>query len=128
MDSQLALYLPAPRNTPRRSTVDRARVERDAAIESVADKAGAAWTELAFEFLRRYAVRNALFTPEDVTDAMAIEGQPQPHDLRAWGAVYQRARRAKLIEKSKTETYQRRFGHATVSFKWRSLICEGGAT
>lgn len=128
MDSQLALYLPAQRKTAPRPTVDRARIERDAAIESVADKAGAEWAELALDFLVSYAKNNDLFTPEDVTDAMVKAGAPQPHDLRAWGAVYQRARRLGFIKKSKTETYQRRFGHATTSFKWHSLICrQGGA-
>lgn len=107
-------------------TLDDARLQRDAAIVQVATKAGAQWCNVAYEFLKLYAIRHSSFTPEEVTDALAAEGYAQPHDLRAWGPVYQKARRLGVIERSMTETYQRRFGHATHSFKWRSLIFGGG--
>ena len=109
-----ALRLPAPRNTLPRPTVDRARVERDAANESVADKAGAEWAVLALNFLTAYARHHALFTPEDVTDAMVKAGGPQPGAFPVGGqwnptlAGLQWARRTECINSRHWETVKSR--------------------
>lgn len=71
----------------------------DAAVETVAENAGEAWVQAAYEGLIRYiAHRETPFLAEDVRQALAEE-IGEPHDLRAWGQVMRLAAKRGLIEK-----------------------------
>jgi hypothetical protein len=67
------------------------------AAQAHAERQQPGWTELALAFLQRFPL--AEFIAEDV--AKAARGfLPDPPDSRAWGAVFNTARRRKLIEKT----------------------------
>lgn len=86
--------------------LELARAEGHEAMNACADKADRVnppgWTGLAYAFLVKFAVnkkRSDLWTAEAVTDAFAADlNFIQPHDQRAWGAVFQRAIRKGVIE------------------------------
>lgn len=104
--------------------IDFARGARDDGVRRAADHAEesvSGWGDLALLFLRRYATSHEYFSPEDVTEAADSWGLVKPPDRRAWGGVYLRAQNRGLILRS-DKPYQRRFGHATKSFLWKSLI------
>jgi hypothetical protein len=65
------------------------------------------------EFARR---RTGPFSGEDVTDA-AAEAGIHPGELRAWGAVFQRAARNGVIRQSNV-SFRRRNGHGTRALGW----------
>lgn len=77
-----------------------ARSRAGGAVRAVADKAEAAipgWTAMAVAALREWAAGQAgLFTVEMAREAIA-DRVPQPHDLRAWGAVTLLAIRDRVI-------------------------------
>jgi hypothetical protein len=79
------------------------------------------WQDLASAFLESYARRHPHFFPHELTEAFAKSGNVQPHDERAWGAVYQRAAKAKRIVRSRQSApHPKR--HGVVVFGWDSLI------
>lgn len=107
-------------------SIEFSRASRDAAMRAVAsgaEKKTPGWGDVAFSFLSAYASRHELFSAEDATTAAKARGIVSPTDARAWGPVYMRAARERLIERS-TVTYQRQFGHSSLGLKWRSLICQ----
>jgi len=53
--------------------------------------AGDEWKHQAFTFLLQYARTHEVFCGEDVSDAHIAARQPQPKELRAWGALYRKA-------------------------------------
>ena len=65
------------------------------------------------EFARR---RTGPFSGEDVTDA-AAEAGIHPGELRAWGAVFQRAARNGVIRRS-SMLFKRRYGHGAAAPGW----------
>lgn len=83
-----------------------ARAEGHEAMTACAEKADRVsppgWTGLAYVFLVKFAIarkRSQLWTAEDVTDAFASDlNFVQPHDQRAWGAVFQKALRKGVLE------------------------------
>ncbi len=105
-------------------SIDFARAARDEGVKQAldhADREVEGWSDLALLFLRKYATGHEYFSPEDVTEAAGSWGLIQPPDKRSWGGVYLRAQNLGLILRS-DRSYQRRFGHATKSFLWKSLI------
>jgi len=104
--------------------IDFARAARDDGVQRATDHAEAevaGWSDLALLFLRRYATSHEYFSPENVTEAADSWGLVKPPDRRSWGGVYLRAQNRGFILRS-DKPYQRRFGHATKSFLWKSLI------
>lgn len=105
-------------------SIDFARAQREVAIQRVQDAAerrSPGWTDLALQFLALYAMRHPVFSSEDVLDASIDYGLPQPHDARAWGAVYRAAERRGVIRRSSI-VYLRRRGHCSPALKWESAI------
>jgi hypothetical protein len=99
---------------------------RDAGMQRAAEHAEQThrgWNERAFDFLRDYAMQNAEFISEDVSDASLATGFPQPPTLRAWGSVYRRAIREDVIIQTGSGRSRRR--HATICPRWGSLIYKG---
>jgi hypothetical protein len=97
-----------------------ARQARDVGMQQVAEHAGRPWVDEAYSALRAFAMtRSGLgaWSGEDAVDYCHDTGLREPTDLRAWGAVFTRAQRALVIERSK-ELFQRRRGHATMSPGW----------
>lgn len=65
------------------------------AADRCADKAGDPWKEDAIEAIRHHARRGKSFTAEDVR---ASRPDLAAHDDRAWGSVFQKARRIGYIK------------------------------
>lgn len=61
------------------------------------DHAGEEWKHDAYTFLCAFARQHEVFTGEDVSDAHIALGRPQPPDLRAWGNLYRKAQRERVI-------------------------------
>ena len=75
----------------------QAALDMQTGIDNVEQGAGEEWIAGATEFLRRYAeVATQDFLAEQVVAACPL---PVPHDGRAWGPVFMRARRAGWIQK-----------------------------
>lgn len=94
-----------------------------AALEH-ADKVFDAWSDLAFQFLCNYARANATVFAEDVTTASETWNLPQPPTTRAWGGLYTRAQKAKIIEATEN-TRKRKNGSLAVVY--RSLLFKAAA-
>lgn len=105
---QLALHMP-----PARAEGMRAAVEH----------AGDDWKHEAYTFLCQYARcahPKALFTGEDISDAHIAAGRNQPPDLRAWGSLYQRARRERVL--AVVDNNGRSWRRASPCTRYRSLV------
>lgn len=106
-------------------TMEQVQVERDLGIaraEGAANRQVPGWSELAFRFLRRFAMTAQEFTGEDVTEAFNKTDFTKPKDDRAWGGVYQRAVREGVMEKHPTKTRPRARGHCAPAPVWVSKI------
>lgn len=105
-----------------------ARAARDAGIQQAAENAEDAtpnWNALAYEALRVFAAgkrsSGQAFTSEDVRNSIAASFVPQPPHLRAWGSVFQRAARERLIEKVGVTQSAAAHCHLSYVAKWRAL-------
>ena len=87
-----------------------ARADRDQAMASVSDNAGADFNEAACAFITAYLLSRGATAGEDLTDACKRSGIV-PHDDRAFGPVYMRLSREGVIEKA--GYVPRRKGHGT---------------
>lgn len=88
-----------------------------------ADRATPGWTDIAYEFLIRFIADKEFFWPWELTRASVAAGMAQPPDTRAWGGVYQRAARAKLIEKgSATARHPERHGSLVLVWMVRENV------
>lgn len=96
------------------------------AAQRAADHAGDEWKELAYESLCDYAKHHVSFTVEQVRSARP--DLPPPPELRAWGAVALRARRAGIVKGIGWTPAEDRAVHGGVITLWRSLIYSGGPT
>ena len=68
------------------------------AVASKANRFNIGWTNEAFLFLVSYAENNKEFLAEEVIKASKDE-LPQPHDNRAWGAIFHKAAKAGVINR-----------------------------
>jgi hypothetical protein len=96
---------------------------REAGMSAALEHAGDAWKNAAYTFLCRYARAahpNALFTGEDISDAHIAAGEQQPPDLRAWGALYQRARRERVL--AVVDNNGRSWRRASPCTRYRSMV------
>ena len=101
---------------------------RDRGIAQAADHAERledGFGERAFQFICTYAETHRVFISEECTAAAAAAGLVSPADPRAWGAPFQRAARARVIEKIGFGISQRR--HLSPTPKWQSLVFAGRA-
>lgn len=92
-----------------------------------ADEVYGGWSEIAYDFLVRFArTRSEAFISEDVSGASKEDPTfPQPPTDRAWGSVYLRAAKSGVIVRAGTGKSRRR--HASICPAWKSLIYRGGA-
>lgn len=105
------------------SRIDRARAERDAALEAVEIGAGETWTKVAWEYLVDYLIHNEYLFTDDIwqTDTNPDGLAQPPTTMRALGPLVLRAARAGHIVK--TGRYRpRTFGHAAEGPVWRSTL------
>lgn len=106
------------------SDLERARQEAELGMGQAADHADRmrpGWTDDAYTFLVRFAERHPSFISEDVSDASKDDlFFDQPPTDRAWGSVYRRAIKHRIIEKESTGISRRR--HASVCIRWQSLV------
>lgn len=77
----------------------------EAAIKAAterADKAEAGWSDAAYDVLRAFVAKNgnAMFKADDVRLFGMEHGFSCPTDNRAWGSVFRRAAKDKLIRRS----------------------------
>lgn len=104
---------------------DHAKMQRDAGIArslAHAESANEGWADIAYALLLIYARTHAHFISEDVSDdSKARTDFPQPPTDRAWGSVYRRAVKDRVIVQDGTGRSRRR--HASLCPRWRSLIC-----
>lgn len=103
-----------------------ARAARDAGIQQAvdhADRVEPKWSERAYSHLLNYALRNHLFTSEQVR-ASAIGVLPRPPDQRAWGGVIARAVRARFLERDGYETARDPNNHMGTVTRWRSNLVD----
>ena len=91
-------------------SMPEARADRDQAMASVSDNAGADFNEAACAFITAYLLSRGATAGEDLTDACKRSGIV-PHDDRAFGPVYMRLSREGVIEKA--GYVPRRKGHGT---------------
>ena len=77
-------------------SIQYAQLQIDAALDR-ADRDYTGWSSLAYAFLRHFVRDRTSFWPWELIDASVDFGLVQPENLRAWGGVYQRASREKLI-------------------------------
>lgn len=107
---------------------DDARAARDAGIQQAADHAEEVhhdWGELAFEALRVFAAgkraSGQVFTSEQVRSSIAAAAVPAPPHLRAWGSVFQRAARERLIEKVGVTHSAAAHCHLSYVAQWKAV-------
>jgi len=94
----------------RQTTIDEALQARDAGMEAVAMHAGKAFHESACAYILAYLHEHGQTSGEDLTEA-CLKAGIIPHDLRAFGPVYQRLSKHGRIEKC--GSVQRARGHMT---------------
>ena len=87
--------------------------------EQAADHAGDVWKQEAFACFVAYARTHKQFTTEDVR-AFAL-GLGEPPDLRAWGAVALRAKRAKIIRAAGAVSAKARNVHGNLVTLWETI-------
>lgn len=98
----------------------RARIERDAAIAQVEAHSPPEWRVEAWDFLTEYLRTHETMHVDSLWDA----GLPVPPELRALGALFNRAVRAGLM--TKTDRYLPSVrSHLSPKVVWRSLSFEG---
>lgn len=88
-----------------------------------ADRETPQWRDLAFDFLKAFCATHRYFISEDVSGASKEAHLPQPPTDRAWGSVYTRAIKAKLIVQDGTGRSNRR--HRSLCPRWRSCTYTG---
>jgi hypothetical protein len=102
--------------------LDFVKTRRDDGIARAAEHSGVLWQDMALDAVRQYAASHEQFLTEDARiDARQSLALPEPTDGRAWGAVMQRARREKIIERIGYKPAK----SSNLSPKplWKSLIC-----
>ena len=88
-----------------------------------ADNAGEAWKAEAYAVFREYAIKNELFTTEQVRKFNT--DMDSPPDERAWGSIALQAKRDNIVVADSWVRATSRSVHGMVVTKWRSLIYRG---
>jgi hypothetical protein len=96
--------------------------QRDAGMNSVAthaDENCPRWTDMAFDWICKYAAEHSTFISEECTAAAMDAGLPAPTDDRAWGRPFRKASHELVIKKIGYGTSNRR--HQSPTPKWQSM-------
>lgn len=102
----------------------RRRDEGAANAAAHADRVNPNWSGDAAHFLYGFLKRTSVpFLTEQVVAEAKAANFPAPPDGRAWGAVIQRAHRARQIEKAGYAAAAT--SNCSPKVQWRSLICHG---
>lgn len=105
--------------------IDLARDARDEGMErahSHAESKKPGWSDMAYEFLKRYAETHDRFPGWFVTREVGLtRAVPAPPTPKAWGSVFRMAMKRGLIEHTNTFT-QDPYRHANPCPVWRSLV------
>ena len=105
----------------------RARDEGMARVEFATERRIPRWGDMALDVLRDVAFNAEEFSADDVHDAAARLGLPEPHDKRAWGPVMMRAVRTGLCRKSgRYRNSTRANVHAMPLPIYTSMVWRGG--
>ncbi len=107
-------------------TALRAKSERDIGIAQAAknaDEVTPGWSQLAYDWVKSYALVHREFISEDCTAAATVAGIPVPHDPRAWGHPFARAARQRIIVRIGYGISKRR--HLSPTPLWRSQTWKG---
>lgn len=110
-------------------TIEDAIRQGEACANRVAannEKLHEGWQELAFTFLKQYAMRTPHFFPWEFVEAFEKGDFVLPHDWRAVGSVYLRAVREGVIARG-TTTGRHPKRHGVVVLGWVSLIYKEAA-
>lgn len=81
-----------------------------------AERVDPGWSDVAFAALAAFAPTVDDFTAEEARHAAHGQGVPLPPDGRAWGAVFKRAAKMKIIHKNGIAP--RRCGNMTPTIVW----------
>lgn len=98
------------------------RIARDAGMASAAEHANEStsrWTDLAFNWICKYAEENSTFISEECTAAAIAAGIPRPTDDRAWGQPFRKASYELIIKKIGYGISNRR--HQSPTPRWQSM-------
>ena len=102
--------------------IEQDRAGREAGLSSVArhaDENCPRWTDMAFNWICKYAAENSTFISEECTAAAIEAGVPEAHDSRAWGHPFRRASRELIIKRIGYGTSNRR--HQASTPLWQSM-------
>lgn len=118
--TQLAIdFGPAPRRE--RSGRDLGHAAADSAARH-ADRVSKDWSDQALEMLRWYSLTHPDVMAEDVRQFATALGLPKPPELRAWGAVMLRGKRAGFIKHAGWTTAKDPRVHSNPVGTWKSLV------
>lgn len=105
-------------------SIDLGKQLKEDGMQRAVDHANAVhsdWSERAYNFLKGYIQKNAMFMSEDVR--YASQGiVPSPPSQRAWGHVIRRAAMEGLISKAGTKQVKNSKAHMANANVWKSLI------
>jgi hypothetical protein len=105
--------------------LEKGRHGRDAGMELAGDAEGEEFSRAAFEAICRVASRQATLFVDDVL----LECSLRPRHFNAWGGVWMRAIRRKIIVNTGTTRQSHDpLKHAHRYPIYRSLICEGSSS
>jgi len=93
---------------------------RDEGIEQAlnhANETAERWSEIAYDFLKRYMLDNPVFMAENVREA-AANIVPEPPSKRAWGGVLVRAAKEGLIIRMGFRNVKNARAHCTPATLW----------
>lgn len=93
---------------------------RDEGIQQAlthADETAERWSEIAFDFLKRYMLDNPVFMAENVREA-ATGIVPEPPSKRAWGGILVRAAKEGLISRMGFRNVKNARAHCTPATLW----------
>ena len=87
-----------------------------------ADRKIEAWTDQAYNFLLKYTKTNNEFMAEDVRNA-SHGIIPTPPSNRAWGGIFVRAAKNKIIQRKGFKNVTNSKAHCTPATLWGVVSC-----
>lgn len=90
-----------------------------AAAEAAAAHAGEPWKERAYKAFVSYASTHSTFTTEEVR--LASPQVEAPPELRAWGQIALRAKRAKVVEFDGWTFAKEKNVHGNAVTQWKTI-------
>lgn len=109
-------------------SVDQFLIAKSAAAEGIKRSAEHAeakhpgWSNLGLLFLERHARLHESFTSEELRFSAEQWGLVPPATPKAWGSVFRRAAKLRIIVKDGYDIALQR--HCSPCVRWRSLVCK----